>query len=412
LSETDKSKPEGTSGKGDNGNDLMESIKRIMQDDDDIPNIKKQKLSEEEHKKSEISQLHQTEENVENVGKFFCGTCPSEFDRDDKMLFHQSECTNSTPSEIISNSDVDQQSNSSPSKKKGKLKKHKKVSKAPENDPAKPITPRKREEKYRCDNCSQQFRKEEKMKAHISKCNGVAEIIPHNENDLIDNIEEKVADTNGETQNSEDSLGDKKNSLLEKNVAITIVNEDNVDHLRDTKIIEGKDEKEGNDDVPVNVETPVIEPPTEVVTPRKGRGRPKKILEISKILEQVPPSPPPPTLPKRTSSTSRRTSSSSRTSTLSTGAVTSISSTESLTKSTPTASTTASSETSVTPTPTDARSAETDTSASKTDPATATPSSTAQPNKSIEPPQAETPTQAPISNTRPKRSRKVIDKDL
>merc|ERR1719233_4381 len=277
---------------------------------------------------------------------------------------------------------------------------------APESDPAKPITPRKREEKYRCDNCSQQFRKEEKMKAHVSKCNGVAEIIPNNENDIIDKIEEKVADTNGETQNSEDSLGDKKNSLLEKNVAITIVNEDNVDHLRDTKIIEGKDEKEVNDDVPVNVETAVIEPPTDAVTPRKGRGRPKKILEISKILEQVPPSPPPPTLPKRTSSTSRRTSS------LSTGAVTSISSTESVTKSTPTTSTTASLETSVTPTPTDARSAETDTSASKTDPTTATPSSTAQPNKSIEPPQAETPTQAPISNTRPKRSRKVIDKDL
>merc|ERR1712242_341159 len=31
LSETDKSKTEGASGKGDNGNDLMESIKRIMQ---------------------------------------------------------------------------------------------------------------------------------------------------------------------------------------------------------------------------------------------------------------------------------------------------------------------------------------------------------------------------------------------
>merc|ERR1719317_1786101 len=170
---------------------------------------------------------------------------------------------------------------------------------------------------------------------------------------LLKKIEEKVADTNGETQDSEDSLDDKKNSMLEKNVAITIVNEDNVDHLRDTKIIEGKDEKEGNDDDPVNVETPPIEPPTEVVTPRKGRGRPKKILEISKILEQVPPSPPPSTLPKRTSSTSRRTSSSSRTSTLSTGAVTSI------------------------------------------------PSSTAQPSKSVEPPQAEPPVQAPISNTRP-----------
>merc|ERR1719483_261614 len=147
-------------------------------------------------------------------------------------------------------------------------------------------------------------------------------MIPIEVTPLNDRIEENV-DTNGENQHSEDSLDDKKNLLLEKNVAITIVNEDNVDHLRDTKIIEGKVEKEGNDDVPVYVETPVIETPKEVVTtPKKGRGRPKKILEISKILEQVPPSPPPPSLPKRTSSTSRRTSSSSRTSsTLSAGAV-------------------------------------------------------------------------------------------
>ena len=109
-----------------------------------------------------MTQLHPTEENVE---RFFCG----EFDRDEKMILHQEECTNSTPLEIMSNSDVDHLSNSSPSKKKGKLDKHKKVSKAPESDPAKPIT----------------TRKEEKMNAHVSKCNG---FIPNNENDLIHKI--------------------------------------------------------------------------------------------------------------------------------------------------------------------------------------------------------------------------------
>jgi len=402
LSETGKSKAEGTSGRGENGNDLMESIKRIMQDDDDIPNIKKQKLSEEEHKKSEISQLNETQRTVENV------------DRDDEMLFHQEECKKSTESEDISNSEADQPSKPGFSKKKGKLKKHKKGVKtppAPESDTAKQLTPRKREEKYRCNKCHQQFRKEEKFDTHVGKCTGDAGMILNKENDLNTSIEEKLADTNGETQTSEDSLDDKKSLLLEKNVAITIVNEDNVDHLRDTKIIEGKEEKEGNDDVPVNVESPVVEPPKEVITPRKGRGRPKKILEISKILEQVPPSPPPPTLSKRTSSTSRRTSSSSRTSTLSTGAVTSLSSIETsippipITPLSETATVTSEAVPSSTV-------SEQESNTRKIEPSTATPNSTAQPNKSLEPSQAEPPAQAPISNTRPKRSRKVIDKDL
>jgi hypothetical protein len=284
--------------------------------------------------------------------------------------------------------------------------------KAPESDTVKPLTPRKREEKYRCTVCSQQFRKEEKMLEHISKCSGGARIIPNDETNLNDKIEEKVDDTNGENQDSEDSLDDKKNLLLEKNVAITIVNEENVDHLRDTKIIEGKDEKEGNDDVPVNVEAPDVENNKEVITPRKGRGRPKKILEISKILEQVPPSPPPPTLPKRTSSTSRRTSSSSRTSsTLSLGAVTSTPSIETITTLTPTTAATVMSETSTVAIP-DASPApltsEPETNPRKTETISIAPNRTAQPSKPVETSQAET----PVSNTRPKRSRKVIDKDL
>ena len=55
---------------------LLSSIKTKMEKstiDDDITNIKKQKRSEEEHNKSGISQLHQTEGNVENIERFFCG---------------------------------------------------------------------------------------------------------------------------------------------------------------------------------------------------------------------------------------------------------------------------------------------------------------------------------------------------
>lgn len=427
-SAADKKNAEGTSEAGENGNDLMESIKRIMQDDDDIPNIKKQKLSEEEHKKLESSIREEAPQTVETAGKFYCNNCNMEFDRDDKMLFHQAECKKLTEFDEISNTEEDQSSKSVSSrnmqcnkcnktfKTEGKFKKHKKLCKASDYVPPKPLTPRKREEKYRCTNCTQQFRKEEKMMVHVAKCTGETGMIPIEVKQLNDESEEKI-NTNGTNQNSEDSLNDKKNLLLEKNVAITIVNEDNVDHLRDTKMIEGKVEKEGNDDVPVNVvETPVVETPTEVViTPKKGRGRPKKILEISKILEQVPPSPPPPTLPKRASSTSRRTSSSSRTSaTLSTGAVIPAPNTETTTATyttgactTPLAAAPPTTE-AVPATPT----SETESNTQKTEITTTNAPSTAQPNTTLESSQIETAVQWPISNTRPKRSRKVIDKDL
>merc|ERR1712106_621373 len=382
-----------------------------------------------EHKKLEYSHLNQTPQTAENEGKFYCNNCNVEFDRDDKMLFHQAECKKLAESEEILSTEVDQLSKSvsskimqcnkcsKPFKTEGKFKKHKKLCKASESDTPKQLTPRKREEKYRCTNCSQQFRKEEKMMIHVAKCTGEIGMIPIEVTPLNDRIEEKV-DTNGENQHSEDSLDDKKNLLLEKNVAITIVNEDNVDHLRDTKIIEGKVEKEGNDDVPVNVETPVIETPKEVVTtPKKGRGRPKKIFEISKILEQVPPSPPPPSLPKRTSSTSRRTSSSSRTSsTLSAGAVIPTLYTETTTATPITGpSTTALSESLTTATPTiDAVPAQTVelVVARKSEPTPTNATSTAQPNKTADTSQEDALARASISNTRPKRSRKVIDKDL
>merc|ERR1711892_683487 len=153
--------------------------------------------------------------------------------------------------------------------------------------------------------------------------------------------------------------------------------------------------------------------------PKKGRGRPKKILEISKILEQVPPSPPPPTLPKRTSSTSRRTSSSSRTSsTLSAGAVIPSLYTETTTATPTTGPTTALSESLTTATPTiDAVPAPPSSEgqlvvARKSEPTPTNTNITAQPNKTADTSQEETPSQASISNTRPKRSRKVIDKDL
>merc|ERR1712106_478036 len=372
-----------------------------------------------EHKKLEYSHLNQTPQTAENEGKFYCNNCNVEFDRDDKMLFHQAECKKSTESEEIVSTEVDQMSKSVSSKimqcnkcsksfkTEGKFKKHKKLCKASESDTPKQLTPRKREEKYRCTNCSQQFRKEEKMMIHVAKCTGDIGMLPIEVTPLNDRIEEKV-DTNGENQHSEDSLDDKKNMLLEKNVAITIVNEDNVDHLRDTKIIEGKIEKEDIDDVPVNVETPILEEtPAEVaITPKKGRGRPKKILEISKILEQVPPSPPPPSLPKRTSSTSLRTSASSRTSaTPSTGAVTSTPNTETKAANPKTAATPISDITPAIPT------SESATTPQKTETTTPT-TATAQPNKTLVSSQQETSVQTPISNTRPKRSRKVIDKDL
>jgi len=386
----------------ENGNNLIESIKRIMQDDDDIPNIKKQKLSEEEHKKLENSMIDDSVQNAETVSKFYCNICNMEFDRDDKMLFHQDECKKNIEPETLVKADVNQSSKSKAPKnqcnqcnkifkKEDKLTKHKKMCRAP-------LTPRKREEKYRCKTCTQQFRKEEKLFIHMAKCNGETETpLPEKSILLEDKIEE-----NGSHHNSEDSLNDNKNLNLEKNVAITIVNEENVDHLRDTKIIEGKEEV--NEDVPVTVETPVVEAPAEVaVTPKKGRGRPKKIIELSKILEQVPPSPPVPQ--RRTSSTSRRTSASSRssltTSTLNLETTTAVPTTHLIVarKSLPEPEvpdavvphsepilTTLTTETTIT-----------------TDILT-----TAQPYKT----QPETSVQTPTSNTRPKRSRKVIDKDL
>jgi len=241
------------------------------------------------------------------------------------------------------------------------------------------------------------------MLQHVAKCSGELSEMKDDEEKAIEDIEPIEI-----TKLSEDSLNDKKTQILEKNVAITVINEENVDHLRDAKTIGDKVEKEGNDDVPDKVEEPIVETPTEApTTPKKGRGRPKKILEISKILEQVPPSPPPSTLPKRASSTSRRTSSSSRASTaMSTASMGSLSNSESMqgaqTSSTESIKATNTKHTSDNETAGSVPEKEVEANASNSIPD----------NKNGGGTPAEAPTQPTSSNTRPKRSRKVIEKDL
>jgi len=382
-----------------------------MQDDDDIPSIKKQKICEEEQNDLEFSQM-KSSSNM--LGKFYCSDCNMAFDRDDEMLYHQEECKKNSGSEnaLTLENDINRTENEecTPSQKstknlakKEKLKKHLSISKGSESSVSKPLTPRKREERYRCNNCTQQFRKEEKMLQHVAKCSGELSEMKDDEEKAIEDIEPIEI-----TKLSEDSLNDKKTQILEKNVAITVINEENVDHLRDAKTIGDKVEKEGNDDVPDKVEEPIVETPTEApTTPKKGRGRPKKILEISKILEQVPPSPPPSTLPKRASSTSRRTSSSSRASTaMSTASMGSLSNSESMqgaqTSSTESIKATNTKHTSDNETAGSVPEKEVEANASNSIPD----------NKNGGGTPAEAPTQPTSSNTRPKRSRKVIEKDL